>query len=312
MTTYTTIQTQKKDFETILNEFKDFLSTINDSNITRFRDNLYKKIREIAKIIDSSPNRELLKKYFYDAFSDFDASPIHRRAREKPLGYAGDYLLIDWIYTEKKSRNGISRFLDELFHSYEAAEAVRNRKQFFINKCHKMIRESCSTIHILNIGCGSCRDILETITTCKNRQSAFFHCIDQEQEAIEYARNLLKDNVPMNNIKLECANCFRFRSNQKYDLIWSAGMFDYFEDRLVIILLRKLWRYLKDGGEIVFGNFSPKNPTKIGMELGCNWYLIHRSSNDLIRLCKKANIPFSEIEIESEPLGINLFCTIKK
>ena len=102
------------------------------------------------------------------------------------------------------------------------------------------------------------------------------------------------------------------KTSQKYYLIWIAGLFDYLDDRVAKILLKKLWRYLKDGGELVFGNYSPDNPTRTGMELVARWNLIHRSANDLIKLCTDTGLSFSEIEVESEPLGVNLFCVISK
>ena len=89
-------------------------------------------------------------------------------------------------------------------------------------------------------------------------------------------------------------------------------MFDYLDDRVAALLLKKVWRYLKDDGQIIFGNFSPNNPTKHGMDFLVKWHLIHRSVDDLISLCKAARIPYSEVEVESEPLGVNLFCIIKK
>jgi SAM-dependent methyltransferase len=101
-------------------------------------------------------------------------------------------------------------------------------------------------------------------------------------------------------------------NSKKYDLIWSAGLFDYLDDRIAALLLKKVWRNLKDGGQIIFGNFGPDNPTRNGMELVVRWYLIHRTAEDLVKLVRMSGVPFSEVSIESEPLGVNLFCVIKK
>jgi hypothetical protein len=48
------------------------------------------------------------------------------------------------------------------------------------------------------------------------------------------------------------------------------------------------------------------------MELVGKWFLFHRSANNLIEICNAAGIPYSKLEVESESLGINLFCKIKK
>jgi extracellular factor (EF) 3-hydroxypalmitic acid methyl ester biosynthesis protein len=224
----------------------------------------------------------------------------------------GYYLLIDCIYTKKTARSGMGKQLDMVFQSYEAAEAVRNRKKFFIKKCLSLIKEKKGCVDILNLGCGPCRDVLETYQASGNGRNLRFHCVDQEPKAIEYAKKLLNHSHVQNNIQLDCTNIFHIKTDRKYDLIWIAGLFDYLDDRIAKLLLKKIWRYLKQDGQIIVGNFSPKNPTRKGMEAGCRWYLIHRTAQDLIKMVTDAKIPFREVEVASEPLGINLFCMIRK
>jgi len=298
----------QREFE----DFAKFISEIDKSNLLRYKNEFFLKIDRIAEIIEKAPNKKELENQFFELCRELDHSIMHRRTREKPLGYAGDYLLIDWIYTKQTAPSGRGKLFDLLFHDYEAARSVRNRKQYFVKKCIELSHQKNSRVDILDLGCGPCRDVLETFQTSENGENLYFHCIDNEPKAIEYAKKLLSHTKVQNNIRLECANVFSVKTSHKYDLIWSAGLFDYLNDRLASLLLKKAWRYLKDKGEIIFGNFSPKNPTRKGMELVGKWYLIHRTANDLISLCQKAQIPFSEIQIESEPLGINLFCIIKK
>jgi extracellular factor (EF) 3-hydroxypalmitic acid methyl ester biosynthesis protein len=293
-------------------DFVEFLSSSKKLDIKTYRDELYKRIDLIMDMIEEEPDRDKWETEFYSLFDQFDISPIHHRARVKPLGYAGDFLLIDWIYTNKTAPSGLGKRLDMVFQSYEAAEAVRNRKKFFIKKCLELIKLKKGRVNVLNLGCGPCRDVLETYQASKNGKNLYFHCVDQEPKAIAYAKNLLSHEPMQNNITLDCTNMFHLNTVLKYDLIWIAGLFDYLEDRVANLLLKKIWRYLKEDGQIIFGNFSPKNPTRKGMEAGCRWYLIHRSAQELAKLCTDSKIPFREIDIESEPLGINLFCSIKK
>jgi len=48
------------------------------------------------------------------------------------------------------------------------------------------------------------------------------------------------------------------------------------------------------------------------MELCGQWFLIHRIEDDLMELVKAAGIPGENVSLFSEPLGINLFCEIRK
>lgn len=54
-------------------------------------------------------------------------------AFQKPHGYAGDYEIIDRIYTHWTSPNPQLRKWDEYFHKQVAPQAVRNRKDYFLN-----------------------------------------------------------------------------------------------------------------------------------------------------------------------------------
>ncbi len=295
-----------------MEQFVEFIDEADTDDVEKFKKEFFHRIDHISDLIEASPEKETLKDDFFRICARMDESVMHQRTRQKPLGYAGDFQLIDWIYTHKTAPSGKGKFLDELFHSFEAAKSVRNRKQYFIKKCIELSHKKKDRLDILNLGCGPCRDVMETFTVSNNGHNMFFHCVDHETEALDYARKLLSQIRMQDHVVLDPSNVFRIKTDKKYDLIWSAGLFDYLEDRIAVLLLKKIWRLLKDGGQIIFGNFSPKNPTRKGMELVGKWYLIHRTADDLVRLCTKAGIPFTEIEIESEELGINLFCVITK
>ncbi len=299
--------------QTDFDNFKQLLKEINSANnLTEYKSDFFNLINKIAEKINSSSNKEYLKEEFFNICSAIDCSLMHDRTRKKPCGYAGDYLLIDWIYTKKMSDNGVGKLFDELFHSYEAAVSVRNRKEYFKKKCQELSQESDKKIQILDLGCGSCRDVKEIYQSLKNGHRIHFHCVDSDPRAIEYAKKILDGKIIHYNIDINVANAFRLKTNRKYDLIWSAGLFDYLEKRIAVLLLKKIWRYLKKNGRIIFGNFSPINPTRNGMELVGKWHLIHRTASELVEICRETDLPVSEIEIESETSGINLFCILKK
>ena len=47
------------------------------------------------------------------------------------------------------------------------------------------------------------------------------------------------------------------------------------------------------------------------MEVLSDWYLNHRSVEDLFRIARQAGAREDHITVEEEPLGINLFLKIK-
>lgn len=302
----------KADTARKLDDFERFLSDYDGPDVPTYKDRFFEHIDGIAEDMKDSPDRDAIEKRFYEICSKLEVSPIHKRCRDKPLGYAGDYQVIDWIYTHETASKGKARTFDEMFHTYEGAEAVRNRKKWFVDKCLELSNSTNKQLEVLDLGCGPCRDVMEAYIASGNGRNMHFHCVDHEPEALDYAKKLLASIEYQDNIQLDCTNVFRIKTDKKYDLIWSAGLFDYLDDRIAALLIKKMWRHLKDGGQFVFGNFSPKNPAREGMGLALKWYLIHRTAEELVKIVRISGVPFREVEIESEELGVNLFCVITK
>ena len=137
--------------------------------------------------------------------------------------------------------------------------------------------------------------------------------MDVDPKAIQYARSLCRSfSENGDRLEFESRNVLRFRASKTYDLLWSAGLFDYFPDRLFIILLRRLITYVKPGGEVVIGNFGDNNPSRAYMELLGEWYLEHRSEERLTRLAEEAGVSTDAVKIDREPENVNLFLRIRR
>lgn len=137
----------------------------------------------------------------------------------------------------------------------------------------------------------------------------FFECVDYDKNAIEYSSKRA-ENVSR-HVQFHLANAFRFNSENTFDLVWSAGLFDYLDDRTFKVLLKKLLRFINADGELVLGNFSQNNSTRDYMEFA-NWHLNHRTIEELMRLAKESGVPEENVSVKSEPLGVNLFLHIRK
>ena len=239
---------------------------------------------------------------------EFLANTIHGYVYRKPLGYAGDFALIDMIYTYDSFHHPAYQKWDRYFHYHAATEAVRNRKAFFKTKMLGKLTGRKTPLHLLNVASGPARDLYELYQVI-NPEILKTTCVDIDSDAISFAGNLCKPFE--NHISFNQKNILRFSSAEKYDVIWSAGLFDYFEDRIFILAMKRLLTFLKPGGEILIGNFSENNPSRGYMEIFGEWILIHRSPAELTRLSIEAGVHPSNIAIEQEPLGINLFLKIR-
>jgi hypothetical protein len=63
---------------------------------------------------------------------------------------------------------------------------------------------------------------------------------------------------------------------------------------------------------MIIGNFNSENPSRRSMEIMGDWFLYHRSADELRHYAIQAGIDESKIDVIQEPLGINLFLRVKK
>ena len=228
-------------------------------------------------------------------------------AIRKPHGYAGDFECIDMVYREQTHHKPEIAIWDKYYHNCPAARAVKNRKAFFKYIINKNQKEG--KLDVLNIASGPCRDVLEYFEETSDR-NLFLDCLDMDGNAIDFAKNLTK--AYSDNINFIHKNIFRFHPNKQYDIVWSAGLFDYFSDAMFIRLLKRMSIWLKDGGKIVVGNFSDTHPTQGYMEVVLDWKLNLRSEAKLREIALAAGFKNAKISVEKEAQKVNLFLIAEK
>lgn len=226
----------------------------------------------------------------------------------KPHGYAGDYEIIDRIYQCRVSADPQLQTWDKLFHELPATKAVRNRKSFFLAEMEQFYRSQPGPISVLDVASGPCRDVYEFLS--QDRPRVAITCVDQDEEAIAYASQLLADYA--HQVTFVKMNALRCRLNREFDLVWSAGLFDYFTDRLFVRGLQSLYRHVQPGGEMLIGNFSPNNVARDYMEVIGEWFLHHRTAEQLFDLVEQAGLEYRHIQVDREPEGVNLFLRVRR
>jgi SAM-dependent methyltransferase len=228
----------------------------------------------------------------------------------KPFGYNGDFFIIEKIYQHYINPDEKYRKWDAFFHTFPAAIAVVNRKTLAKNVLTQLNAQARGNEkNVMILGSGPVTEVYEYFQGI-HANNLRFDLLDLDKRSIAYAKNKHKENLHYLNFHNE--NVIRFNPGKTYDLIWSAGLFDYFKDKHFVFMIKKYYEFVKEGGEMIIGNFNVNNPSRKIMEVLGDWFLYHRSEEDLIDFALRAGIAHNKIEIIKEPLGINLFLKVKK
>lgn len=91
---------------------------------------------------------------------------------------------------------------------------------------------------------------------------------------------------------------------------YSAGLFDYLNQRSFAALLGGLYDALAPGGHLCVGNVGRHNPTRYTMEYLLDWFLIHRSPAELGEFARGLDPRPGRFEVDAESTGVNLFLRI--
>lgn len=250
-------------------------------------------------------------------------STIVKRAFEKPRGYPGDYKMIEIVYDNKSLSKGFGIYSDNSFLKSPYAVAVRLRKDRVTELLQAFINNSTlSKIDILNIACGSCREIKELSPNIKNKNPIAFTCLDWDGEALDFSRKSLLQNSPANItfkfIKEDIMNMIKNETPEqvygKYDLIYSIGLIDYLPDRVLKKLVNVLFQLLHQGGKLIL---THKNREKTFPSLPpdwfCDWKFVPRNKEETIKLFYDSGLSKFSISTDSDDFGyIYYFALIKQ
>lgn len=235
---------------------------------------------------------------------------LQGRAWLKAHGYAGDFQMIDDIYTGACSDEPGLRAWDLFYQRLPSVQAVRNRKTFFKRLLQQRVRSrGGERVDVLNVASGPCRDVAEFLDEHPGAP-VHFVCIDMDERAIAHAQALC---APWpEQVQFVRRNALRLRLSQRFDLVWSAGLFDYFDDDGFVVLAQRLLDHAHPGGgSLVVGNFSDDNPT-LAYQAWTDWHLHHRSRERLLCLGEQCRPAPARVSVDAEPLGINLFLRLDR
>jgi extracellular factor (EF) 3-hydroxypalmitic acid methyl ester biosynthesis protein len=256
-------------------------------------------------------------------------SPFIYRTFQKPLGYAGDYEMVNMILRDPHEGSSLfAKILNLYILSQAPAEAHRNRVQY-LNECLReetlrMIRHG-KTSKIFNLGCGPAGEVQKFLDDDDLCEKAELTLLDFNEETLAHTRQILEGlkmrkqrstriemfKKSVNQILKETLKAPNESETKKYDLIYCAGLFDYLSDRICKRLMNIFYEVLAPGGLLVATNVDASNPIRNLMEYILEWHLVYRNSEQLKQL-KPDDALSGNFTVKSDSTGVNIYIEVRK
>lgn len=252
-------------------------------------------------------------------------APFVFRTFTKPLGYAGDYQMVNQLLDDP--RQGPSTYfqiVNAAFLQAAVATAHRNRidilTEFLAHKAAEA-RVAGRVYKVLNVGCGPAIEVQRFLETCPDAQWLAFELVDFSSETLDWTRARLTTImqrtggvVEIDYVHDSVHNLLKRRHGSgitglpgSFDAVYCAGLFDYLSDKVCARLLLHFASRVGPGGRLLVTNVHADNPGKFGMEHLLEWHLIYRNEAGLSALLPEhATAP----KIYVDATGVNVFAEV--
>jgi extracellular factor (EF) 3-hydroxypalmitic acid methyl ester biosynthesis protein len=307
---------------------RDAVEEIGDSVVVAFN-NLHERLEELSTKIPEElrpAHQNLSRRQLHPLTL---CSPFAYRTFSKPLGYAGDYEMVNMIARDPFEGGSLfAKVVNFWFLSQWPAKAHRNRIQFLKDN---LDRESLRAmrlgrpLRVFSLGCGPAQEVQQFLTDGKFCNHTSLTLVDFNAETIEHVTRTLNQlkleahaQTPIQIIKKSVHQVIKEGSRPMtsdagpgYDLVYCAGLFDYLSDRTCRQLMNIFYGWLAPGGMLLATNVSDTKPFRHMLEFVLDWHLIYRDKNSAMGLLPERARP-EDARIEEDDTSVNLFIEVRK
>ncbi|MCP3141683.1 methyltransferase domain-containing protein [Pyxidicoccus xibeiensis] len=207
--------------------------------------------------------------------------PFTRRAYERPRGYAGDAVLIDYLYMDHASDElHAGREIYRFMHQQPSSVSVRERRELLARAIDETAERVPGAARILSVACGHLREA-ESSRAVAERRVAELVAFDQDPLSLAE----ISHHNPHGVVKTQCGSVRALLSGKTkfsdMDFVYSAGLYDYLSDAVATRLTGLLFGMLRSGGRMVVANFAMYPPETGYMEAFMDWWLTYRDEDGM-------------------------------
>jgi extracellular factor (EF) 3-hydroxypalmitic acid methyl ester biosynthesis protein len=253
-------------------------------------------------------------------------APFAYRTYQKPLGYAGDFEMVNMILGDPMQGGSLfARTVNYWFLMQPPAVAHRNRIEYL--REHLVVEtqraaDAGRRLRVMNMGCGPAAEIQRFLAEDPVADFADFTLCDFNEETVSFVEDRLTRlkhqygrSTGLEFSKRSVHQILKQASGGRsprgqYDLVYCAGLFDYLSDRICRRMMDYFYGLLSPGGLLIATNVDPSNPLRNGMEYLLEWHLTYRSEA-LMQSLYPEEADEDYITTKSDATGVNIYLEVR-
>lgn len=256
------------------------------------------------------------------------SSPFVYRTFAKPLGYAGDYEMVNMMFRDPCEGGSLfAKMVNSYALQLPPILAHRNRITYLseklIQESTRMIRHN-RPLRVFNLGCGPAHEIQQFLSKGAVTNNTDFMLADFNEETAahtNYKLNELRKSYGSHSrvqvvkrtahqLIKQSERSVQSPQSEQYEMIYCAGLFDYLSDKVCRKLMDVFYDMLAPGGLLLATNVDD-HPSQNEMEYFLEWNLIHRNAEEMMAIAP-GRADRENIKLLRDETGVNVFIEVRK
>lgn len=256
-------------------------------------------------------------------------SPFVRRTFVKPLGYAGDYEMVNMMFRDPHEGDSLfAKMINAYALQLPPILGHRNRISLLAGMLSDEAARAARQQHglrVFTLGCGPAQEVQRFIADSFLADRADFVLADFNDETLNYTSAVLEGvkrrhgrQTRLELVKRSAHQLIKTAdkqertnaSGERYDVVYCAGLFDYLSDKLCRRLMEVFYGMLAPGGLLLATNVDD-HPARLEMECFLDWHLVHRNTAQM-RALSPVSAGEDYMLIKRDDTGVNVFLEVRK
>lgn len=275
-------------------------------------------LRALAALLDGArgvDREELVEAARIELAPLMGGSRLVERMRTRPAGQPAGYRGFNHIYRNVPEGDGTLGLLtDAWLLTRPFAEAIRERRTVANERVTREVLDRARpdrVVRILSLGCGPARSLADLLEEPGMAEKISVTCVDDDQEALVHANNLLKSRAPRGDITFRQGSPAELTPEAAgyggYDMVASLYTGDHADAAALGRILFTAHRWLNPHGVVTLVVFGEAVPDWLLMEVALDWRPRRHDARELRDVLARSPFKQSAAEVAPTPSGLNIF-----